>query len=121
MALVDLVSEDIVKVPIAAEHKSDLIRELVEVLGQAGRISGTDKAYEAVQKRESLGSTGLEGGVAVSQGCRDRESDPAGLGLGDAQSGQSKQGHDGSDRPVAQAERNAGRRCQPGTEKRKAE
>ena len=50
---------------LVSKTKNELIRELVDILVQAGRISGADRAYDAVRARESLGSTGLEGGVAV--------------------------------------------------------
>jgi len=37
----------------------------VEVLRDAGKISDVDLVYDALMKRESLGSTGLEQGIAV--------------------------------------------------------
>jgi fructose-specific phosphotransferase system IIA component len=65
MALVDLVSAEIVKVPLTSDQKDDIIRELIEILQDAGRIDDSDQIYEAVQAREALGSTGLEAGIAV--------------------------------------------------------
>ena len=65
MALVDLIRPEVVKVPLVSTTKPKVIRELVEVLRDAGKISDVDLVYDALMKRESLGSTGLEQGIAV--------------------------------------------------------
>ena len=65
MALVDLIRPEVIKVPLVSSTKPEVIRELVEVLRDAGKISDVDLVYDALMKRESLGSTGLEQGIAV--------------------------------------------------------
>ncbi|MBN2351189.1 MAG: PTS sugar transporter subunit IIA [Spirochaetales bacterium] len=65
MALIDLISENVVKVPMEAATKRAAIEELVAVLVQAGKVKDKDRILEAVLKRENLGSTGLEKGIAV--------------------------------------------------------
>ena len=65
MALIDLITEDVVRVPLKSTTKSEVLQELVDVLARAGKINGTEKVLDALQKRESLGSTGLENGIAV--------------------------------------------------------
>jgi len=65
MALIDLISADVVKVPLAGKSKDEVVRELLGVLSSTGRIEDERKAYEAVLAREALGSTGLENGIAV--------------------------------------------------------
>ncbi len=65
MALIDLISEDIIKVPLEATTKRAAIEELIEVLVRAGKVKDKDRILEAVLKRENLGSTGLEKGIAV--------------------------------------------------------
>jgi fructose-specific phosphotransferase system IIA component len=65
MALIDLITPDIVKVPLKSRDKYGVIEELVQVLKDAGKITEKEKAIEAIHKREALGSTGLEMGVAV--------------------------------------------------------
>lgn len=65
MALVDLITPEVVKVPLKSRDKSGVIEELIEVLKDAGKITEKQKAIEAIHKREALGSTGLEMGVAV--------------------------------------------------------
>jgi len=65
MALIDLITKDVVKVPLTSTNKPDVLRELVEILLNAKKIDDISKVLEAIQKREDLGSTGLELGIAV--------------------------------------------------------
>ena len=65
MALIDMVTEKIVKIPLESKDKPDVLRELVQVLKDAGEIDDFDAVLEAVQEREYQGSTGLEKGIAV--------------------------------------------------------
>jgi nitrogen PTS system EIIA component len=65
MALIDLVTEDVVRVPLAARSKPEVLRELLQVLVDAGKLTDQEKAYQALLERESRGSTGLEKGIAV--------------------------------------------------------
>ncbi len=65
MALVDLISPEVVKVPLAAKTKQEVIRELVRLLLDAGRIPEFQAPYDALLAREAMGSTGLEQGIAV--------------------------------------------------------
>lgn len=68
MSLIDLVVEDIVKIPLAAKDKPDVLRELVQTLKDAGQIDDFDAVLQAVQEREDKMSTGLENGIAVPHG-----------------------------------------------------
>lgn len=65
MAIVDLITENLIKVPLAAKTKIETIRELVDVLDKAGKIDDADGVFKAVIARENMGSTGLEKGIAV--------------------------------------------------------
>ena len=65
MALADILTPDVVKVSLESREKTDVIRELVQVLHDAGKIADPDMAYDAVMERESKCSTGLERGIAV--------------------------------------------------------
>ncbi|MFP4114698.1 MAG: PTS sugar transporter subunit IIA [Spirochaetota bacterium] len=65
MSLSDLIQPDVVKVPLAARSKSEAIAELLDVLVHAGKVSDREHAMNALFERESLGSTGLESGIAV--------------------------------------------------------
>jgi len=65
MALIDQIREDVVKVPLEGRNKPDILRELVQVLADAGDLTDTESAYRALLEREGRGSTGLEKGIAV--------------------------------------------------------
>ena len=68
MALIDIIEESVIRVPIKATAKNDVIRELVDTLARAGKIIDAETAYQAVLDREAKGSTGLEEGIAVPHG-----------------------------------------------------
>jgi len=68
MTLIDLIVPEVVKTPLVSKDKPDLLRELVQVLKDAGRIDDFDAVLKAVQQREDLQSTGLEEGIAVPHG-----------------------------------------------------
>ena len=57
----------------AQSNKEDVVRELVELLVQAGSIKERDvtKLVQILLKRESLGSTGIGQGVAIPHGKSD--------------------------------------------------
>jgi fructose-specific phosphotransferase system IIA component len=65
MSLIDLVEEKIVKVPLQSKNKPDVLREMVQILKDAGEINDYDAVLKAVQDRENQCSTGLEEGFAV--------------------------------------------------------
>lgn len=65
MALIDLVVDKIVKIPLESNDKPDVIRELVRILKDAEEIDDFDAALKAVQVREDQQSTGLTDGIAV--------------------------------------------------------
>ena len=65
MALIDLISKEIVKVPLTGTSKTEIIRELIQVMKAAGRIDDAERVYNTIMEREAKGSTGLELGIAV--------------------------------------------------------
>ena len=65
MAVVNLIEEDIIKIPLEAKTKPYVIKELVDVLKKAGKIEDAESVFRAVMLRENMGSTGLEKGIAV--------------------------------------------------------
>jgi len=65
MTLIDLIDEDVVKVPLEHTGKAEVIRELLDTLAGNGKLSEVERAYNALLERESQGSTGLEHGIAV--------------------------------------------------------
>jgi len=65
MAIIDRISEEVIKVPLASTTKKEVIRELIRILYDAGKITDIASVMEAILKREEQGSTGLEKGIAV--------------------------------------------------------
>lgn len=65
MALIDKITENVIKVPLIATTKAEVLRELVDILVDSGSITDGTAAYNALLERESKGSTGLENGIAV--------------------------------------------------------
>ena len=65
MALIDMVVEKIVKIPLVSKDKPDVLRELVQILKDAGEIDDFNTVLKAVQEREDKQSTGLEKSIAV--------------------------------------------------------
>lgn len=65
MALIDLIKPEVIKVPLESKSKEAVIRELLQLLVDSGRLDDFNRAYEALLAREAKGSTGLEDGVAV--------------------------------------------------------
>ena len=71
MSLIDLVNENVIKTPMTAGDKPEVLRELVQVLKDAGQIDDYDAVLQAVQEREDKMSTGLQDGIAVPHGKSD--------------------------------------------------
>ena len=65
MALLDLIKPDIIKVPLLSQNKNDVIRELIQILIDTGKLSDMERINNALLDREAMGSTGLEHGIAV--------------------------------------------------------
>ena len=65
MALIDMIVEKVIKVPLESKDKPDVLRELVQILKDAGEINDADSILKAVQEREDKQSTGLTDGIAV--------------------------------------------------------
>ena len=95
MALIDLITEDVVRVPLTSTTKFDVLKELVDVLSQAGKLSEPGKVIDALQKRESLGSTGLENGIAVPH-CKTDAVDTLTIAIGIAPQGLDFEALDGN-------------------------
>jgi len=67
MSILQLASEDVIKIGLTSQshEKPDVLRELVQILVSAGKINDLETVLQALLKRESLQSTGLESGIAV--------------------------------------------------------
>jgi len=67
MKFADFVSREAIRAELEAEDKEGVIREMVQALRDAGKISAEqmEDVVRQVMKREELGSTGIGRGVAV--------------------------------------------------------
>jgi fructose-specific phosphotransferase system IIA component len=65
MALIDLITPEVVKVPLESSTKVDVIRELIQILKDTGKIDDVESVFDAIMAREAQGSTGLEDGIAI--------------------------------------------------------
>ena len=68
MLLTELLTIDRIKIPLEAQTKDDLLRELVAVV--AGNVAAPeqDDVLRAVREREAVLSTGIGHGVAIPHG-----------------------------------------------------
>lgn len=64
-SIVDVLDEACVKLEISARKKPDIIRELVDVLAAAGKISDAEEVTRHVLEREEMTTTGIGGGIAI--------------------------------------------------------
>jgi len=65
MALIDKITENVVKVPLESTTKPEVLKELLHLLVINGQVRDEASVYASLLDRESLGSTGLENGIAV--------------------------------------------------------
>ncbi len=67
MLLIDLVVEDAITTNLQATDRQGVIKELVEALAAAGKISSehVDSIVKSIIKREKIGSTGIGNGIAI--------------------------------------------------------
>ncbi len=65
MPLYEQIEKKTVKIPLKSRRKNDVLKELVKILKDSGKVKDSKSALAAVLKREDLASTGLGEGIAV--------------------------------------------------------
>jgi fructose-specific phosphotransferase system IIA component len=65
MNLTDLLSAEVIKIPLEAKEKYQIIEEMVDLLHHAGHLENRDIALNAVFERERQMSTGMGDGIAI--------------------------------------------------------
>lgn len=65
MRLADILTLDLVKVPLAAEEKTAAINEMVELLVKAGVVKSQEIVLSSVLEREATRTTGVGHGLAI--------------------------------------------------------
>jgi PTS system nitrogen regulatory IIA component len=63
--ITSLLSENTMAVPLAAATKASVLKQLVRLAEQSWELLDAEAVYQAVRQREELGSTAMEGGVAI--------------------------------------------------------
>lgn len=65
MPLFEQIDKNTVKIPLKSSIKYDVLKELVKILKDSGKIKDSKTALSDIIKREDLASTGLGEGIAV--------------------------------------------------------
>ena len=65
MRILDLLSKETMLMNLTGTTKEGVIDELVDILDKAGKLNDKHEYKEAILKRESQSSTGLEEGIAI--------------------------------------------------------
>ena len=68
MKLLDILSPECVKVPLASGDKQGVIHELVDLLAVAGKVKDAKALKDAVWTRECTRTTGIGHGLAIPHG-----------------------------------------------------
>ena len=66
--LTDLLAPDLVKIPLVADDKDAVLRELVELVERVEPGVPSEEVLRAVREREQVLSTGIGNGVAIPHG-----------------------------------------------------
>jgi len=68
MRLSEILKPQNIKLALAAQNKTDAIKEIVDLLASNGEINDPAKVLEAVLERESTRTTGIGNGLAIPHG-----------------------------------------------------
>lgn len=71
MKLKDILTENLIKIPLQSREKRQVIEEIVEILAKARCIKDRDDVLKAVLDREAVMSTGVGDEVAIPHGKSD--------------------------------------------------
>jgi len=68
MRLTDVLTEDMIKIPLISKDKEGILEELVELVASARPVSDKSALLKAIKDREKLMSTGVGRGIAIPHG-----------------------------------------------------
>ncbi len=68
MLLTDLLTPERIRIPLSSEEKDDILRELVDIVGETAAVTDAADVLRAVREREAVLSTGIGHGVAIPHG-----------------------------------------------------
>lgn len=81
MNLVDVFQPEYIKIPLQRNTKSEVIKELVELLSQHQAITNPEGIIQAVFDREEIMTTGVGNGVAIPH-CKHKDCSNFAIALG---------------------------------------
>ncbi len=65
MRLKDLLSGDVIRIPLENTEKNAIIEEMIDILNKAGKLKDKKAVLKAVLEREQVMSTGMGDGIAI--------------------------------------------------------
>jgi len=65
MNLTDILSLDVIKIPLESVEKNLIIEEMVDMLADSNSLKNRDMVLDAVLERERVMSTGMGDGIAI--------------------------------------------------------
>lgn len=68
MRLTEVLTEDMIKIPLVAKDKDGILEELVELVASVKPVSDKAGLLKAIKDREKLMSTGVGKGIAIPHG-----------------------------------------------------
>ena len=71
MKIADLLSPELIKLPLERNEKQEVIAELVDLLAANQKVKDPDSAFKAILEREKVMSTGVGDHVAIPHGKSD--------------------------------------------------
>lgn len=74
MEIMDFLAESAVNLNLESKDKEGVLKELVDLLHQSGKIKDKKSLVKVLRGREELGSTGIGQGVAIPHGKSDQVS-----------------------------------------------
>jgi PTS system fructose-specific IIC component len=72
-----LINADLIQLNLQANTKQGVLKELIHLLHQQGRVSDPGQFFQDIMDREALGNTGFEDGVALPHAKSDAVIEPA--------------------------------------------
>jgi len=86
MSLCQLLDTEVIRVPVTSTTKDEVIREMISILYETGRIKDEKEVLRATMEREKALSTGIGNGVAVPH-CKSAAADRLVAALGISKEG----------------------------------
>ena len=68
LLLHEILTPERIRIPLAAQKKEDVLRELVDALHEGGAVADAEAVLTAVREREAVLTTGIGSGVGIPHG-----------------------------------------------------